>query len=340
MKDRTPLYPGRVKLVPVEGQENTYDMVREDSPTQPGTPLSKATFLKDATAALYGLGTDAVPDDALALLSRFQGGLGNEYVWAKTKTEIIEQEDSLSNVTFWSGNSGTQYTLYYADSVTKQSNGTYVLNSPASAEFYAQSGSSYANNFKGKYVCAKVGYGATSINSPNADGVYYIPADAAIRFVDPYPSSGPYSFVASSAIHLYGYKEAEVSYGYVNSPDSNAYPPAVSDGYTYTALGQVGSCAHIETGTYVGTGNNACSIQYERTPKFVAIFSKTTTMSTDAIPFAFFMPELGSGVLTYPQSSQNSYCYVANCYLRDNAFKTSNSYMDISGRTYQYIMLS
>lgn len=68
MQDRVSLYPGRVKLVPVAGQENTYDMVRADSPTQEGTPLNKGSLLKDATAALYGLGADAVPDDALALL--------------------------------------------------------------------------------------------------------------------------------------------------------------------------------------------------------------------------------------------------------------------------------
>ena len=34
--------------------------------------------------ALFGLDENAVPDDALALLSRFLGGLGNEYVWAKS----------------------------------------------------------------------------------------------------------------------------------------------------------------------------------------------------------------------------------------------------------------
>ena len=32
MQDRVSLHPGRVKLVPVAGQENTYDMVRADSP--------------------------------------------------------------------------------------------------------------------------------------------------------------------------------------------------------------------------------------------------------------------------------------------------------------------
>ena len=69
MQDRVPLYPGRVVLTPVSGQANTYDMTRADQPTQEGTPLNKASLLKDATAALYGLGTDAVPDDALSAIN-------------------------------------------------------------------------------------------------------------------------------------------------------------------------------------------------------------------------------------------------------------------------------
>lgn len=68
MRDRVSLYPGRVKLVPVAGQENTYDMVRADEPTQEGTPLNADSLLKVATAALYGLGAAAVPDDVLALI--------------------------------------------------------------------------------------------------------------------------------------------------------------------------------------------------------------------------------------------------------------------------------
>lgn len=70
MKDRIPLYPGRVKLNPVTGQENTYDMVRADSPVQEGTPLNKASLLRDNTAALYGQSADAVPDDILSILSK------------------------------------------------------------------------------------------------------------------------------------------------------------------------------------------------------------------------------------------------------------------------------
>ena len=66
MRDRVPRYPGRVKLTPVSGQANIYDMTRADSPTQEGDPINKSTFLKDSTAALFGLGSDAVPDDVFS----------------------------------------------------------------------------------------------------------------------------------------------------------------------------------------------------------------------------------------------------------------------------------
>lgn len=42
--DRVPTYPGRVKLTPVPGQANTYDMVRADEPRVEGTPVNKALF--------------------------------------------------------------------------------------------------------------------------------------------------------------------------------------------------------------------------------------------------------------------------------------------------------
>lgn len=79
MQDRVPLYPGRVKLTPVSGQENTYDMVRADQPTQEGTPLNKANLLSDDVAALLGLGATSVPNDAFRALSRYHWKLIQEY---------------------------------------------------------------------------------------------------------------------------------------------------------------------------------------------------------------------------------------------------------------------
>lgn len=70
MQDRVPTYPGRVRMTPVAGQANVYDMTMADEPVEVGTPLNKATMLKDATASLFGL-TDAVPDDVLSWLGNY-----------------------------------------------------------------------------------------------------------------------------------------------------------------------------------------------------------------------------------------------------------------------------
>ena len=58
-----------MKLTPVSGQTNIYTMERMDQPTELGTPISKATLLKDSTAELYGLGPDATPDDIFQALA-------------------------------------------------------------------------------------------------------------------------------------------------------------------------------------------------------------------------------------------------------------------------------
>lgn len=71
MQDRVPLYPGRVKLTPVSGQTDVYDMVRADEPQQEGTALNKNTLLSDAAVAALGLTKeDPTPSDAFEMLSR------------------------------------------------------------------------------------------------------------------------------------------------------------------------------------------------------------------------------------------------------------------------------
>lgn len=42
--DRVPTHPGRIKLTPVEGQTDLFDVARADDPTVEGTPLDKATL--------------------------------------------------------------------------------------------------------------------------------------------------------------------------------------------------------------------------------------------------------------------------------------------------------
>ena len=71
MRDRqpTPGREGRVKIVGPYGDVVAGTLQMDDDPLDEGTPFNKSTMLKDATAALYGLGVDAVPDDELAKLA-------------------------------------------------------------------------------------------------------------------------------------------------------------------------------------------------------------------------------------------------------------------------------
>lgn len=66
MTDRVSANPGRMLITPEDGSAPFYATVEmADNPTVVGTVLNKANLLTDATAALFGLGTDAVPDDVL-----------------------------------------------------------------------------------------------------------------------------------------------------------------------------------------------------------------------------------------------------------------------------------
>ena len=86
MQDRVPVNPGRVLITPENGGAAYYaTMTRADNPTQEGTPLNKNTLLKDTTAALFGLGTSAVPDD---VFSKIKTLINSANINANTKARI------------------------------------------------------------------------------------------------------------------------------------------------------------------------------------------------------------------------------------------------------------
>lgn len=70
--DRVPTYPGRVKLVPVSGQADTYDMVRADEPIEAGTPINKALF--ESIASVIESTVHAVDNKLFELAQRVTVG--------------------------------------------------------------------------------------------------------------------------------------------------------------------------------------------------------------------------------------------------------------------------
>ena len=70
-RDRVPLHAGRVKLNPVSGQPNVFDMERADEPTEEGTPINKATL--DSIAHSRLTGRYYIPSVEYAIASSRQG---------------------------------------------------------------------------------------------------------------------------------------------------------------------------------------------------------------------------------------------------------------------------
>ena len=274
MQDRVPLYPGRVTMTPVAGQANTFDMVRADDPTQEGTPLNKATFLKDATAALYGLGTSAVPDDVLAELGKYkqywwrrrlpageweyvQSSYRNEYPDSSESNGYVVKVGNIISERDQIAANDARTPIKYADAVITSQTGTLSLVSPSELTVSGTTVSKY-NVLKGKYILLEDGATTGSTSGFLLTGVYYIPDDAIFSISSSsrqIVSVDKYAIVTASPL-IDGYE-----YNYLGIPFDNAV-----------------TAPKIETGSYVGTGTygqaNPNTLTFGFAPKLVIVFTK------------------------------------------------------------------
>lgn len=274
MQDRIPLYPGRVTMTPVAGQANTFDMVRADDPTQEGTPLNKATLLKDATAALYGLGESAVPDDVFAELGKYK-----QYWWRRRDLgHYVLQETSISDprTIYMSYSSVVTYT--YGSSVTiNQTDGTVTIDNPQTLTTQGAPDASIFDPLIGSYyMCDKpMRHPNTGQEIMLANTLYFIPDGTTIT------NNGENYYLATAAMKISTEKTAPGDWEYVQSSSRSAYPDSgTQDGYEYEYLGipfdNAVTASKIETGSYVGTGTygkaNPNTLTFGFVPKFVWIY--------------------------------------------------------------------
>lgn len=347
MQDRIPLYPGRVTMTPVAGQANTFDMVRADDPTQAGTPLNKATLLKDATAALYGLGTGAVPDDVLAELGKYKQywwrrrlPAGDwEYLQSSDRNEYPDSSESngyvvnVGNIISEKASiaaNDARTPIKYADAVITSQTGTLSLVSPSELTVSGTTASKY-NVLKGKYILLEDGATTGSTSGFLPTGVYYIPDDAI------------FSISSSSRRIVYVDKYAIVT----------ASP--LIEGYEYNYLGipfdNAVTAPKIETGSYVGTGThgqaNPNTLTFGFSPKLVLIYDGSTTY---AMFFAFGIGgeyTLGGYLLAREDSTSaknNNYARinsnVLNWYASNTSATTARELqLNVESRTYHYFAI-
>ena len=247
-----------------------------------GTPYSREQIWKAATAALYGLGPDSVPDDGFAYLGKYA-----QHWWRRRSKNLVYAEvlTPISN-TEYAGPLGLRVysstvvpgTIQYASSIQFNSEGKATLNNPSNKTVsvsYGQNLGSELDDFKGKYIlgCIK-GYNTVTQDifkvAENAEAYSWSGGGSTIFLF-----KQDYAYLVSSK-QKYVYGEWE----YVQSLDRSAYPDSgEQDGYEYQYLGipfdNAATAPKIATGSYVGTGkygsSNPNSLTFEFEPKAIII---------------------------------------------------------------------
>lgn len=214
-------------------------------------------------------------NERFGMLNQLMFGLGNQYLWEKNKlTYALKYGEAKSFSIVYTASDESQDKYNWQD-------GTYWKTATPIANGVELGGQFTPNQQPADNDTAKNYYRSLM--------PFYFKFSDSIFYVTGVSSGGS----SSVGILVDSKKDVtsevlEVTFdGYVNSPDPSAYPPAEPDGYTYTALGQLGSKVRIETGSYTGTGtygsSSPNSLTFGFSPDLVIIldaqsYSVTVTM--------------------------------------------------------------
>lgn len=235
-----------------------------------GTALNKANLLQDATAALYGLGSDAVPDDVLSYLGSY-----NLYWWKKSipggfklNTDVAY---SACTVGWSTGATGTD-TIYYYDSISVDPT-SGVITPTGTRRSVTVGYNSYTNAqiLRGKYFYP---------NGNTSGKLTYAKQDGQVTR----SNTGNYSVYIEGYVVSVKYVDGDFV-EYVTSQERNTYPDNGESGdYYYSYLGipfkNSIETTKLEIISYVGTGtygeSSPTTITFSSKPKLWGIFQQLT----------------------------------------------------------------
>lgn len=276
--------------------------------------FTKAETLKAATAALFGLGTSAVPDDILSAIGKYK-----QYWWRRRLPAELNKVPKYTNIsttvqlipvsTYNPGNKVIQVSSVVD---VNQSTGAVSLLNPENFTIISTADTTVGLQNCQALVAKAPCYIFGVMNQTG--NVYYLPAgstagvnqgykeddswtnDPSTTTVTMHGRPGKFSQIldnptkASGAPYaqLVTYEEKTVpasDWQYIQSSNRNAYPDSGTQaGYEYEYLGipfdNAVTAPKIETGSYVGTGNygtsNLNTLTFASQPKLVIIFGGYT----------------------------------------------------------------
>ena len=331
MKDRSVEFPNRYRMVKVEGTDDIFDLVPAPGEiSEEGIFINKATLLKDATAGLFGLGADAVPDDAFAYLGQY-----GQHWWKASDASVKAAYYSLGSEVS-SGQLQASGNIYYVSpSVEVDVDGNIIFTNEVSYNT-----PSTDTSIAGKFV--RLG---TSSN------VYYGASNATII------RDGTSKAYLTNYQTVTGHK-AVVQLSntvYLRSSNRDAYPDGgIVSGVAYQYLGVPFQNASLGSGvvfgSYVGTGvygeSNPTSLTVPFKPSRVVIFGNAGCgILLPDVKSASFITSASSGygsnVVRYDEETF-TFLWYCNSGGSSGGSSTSNAsaggQYNASGAVYSYIV--
>lgn len=333
--------------------------INEEGFQQLGTALNKENLLRDNTAALYGLGTDAVPDDVFAWLGKY-----NQYWWKKrVYVEATGYEEKQTVATdavnlLYANDSTTTNTILYSDSISiNQSTGTVSLKnlSTVTLSFNKYTRRELISLFAGKYIRGVEGSSSTIylVGTKIGQSPTGTNGDLQQEF-DPDSETGRFIRITYPGLKVITSQKVDTSiigdWSYLQSSNRNAYPDSgIVDGYEYMYLGKpyenfIEVPVEIEALSYTGTGTygtaNKNTLTFSKTPKIVFIHDAITSLG-------IFIKDLGRAITTTGISTSStdttfnygqSVAWVENSLIWYNNHSGS-SQLNKSGTTYLVIAI-
>ena len=291
----------------------------------PSMGYSKVETLSDATKAMFGLGTYAVPEDVFSFLGKY-----NQHWWKRRTNSSHYAPDiydlvETANV-FRSNNKGDVGVQYSEALAINHETGAFDLLNPQSI-LVGYNSSANANVLKGKYF-KPMDYGT-------AQSIRFVQKDAA----DAYAQLESNKYVVKMASYAVRtvFVDGKGEWEFVHSSDENTYPMP-NDVFEYQYIGipfqNFLTTIKFASGSYVGTGTQNRIITLGFEPKIVFLFG--TINSTGA--FAYFT-ENGQAYATSGSatgSTTNNYWVITK-----DGFMVGKTYswMNESGKTTSYFAI-
>lgn len=253
--------------------------------------LNRRNLLQGSTAALLGLPDTAVPDDALRSIGRLSGSLGNEYVWSKSGTVDVPVEGLTHSVEF-----RPNAVIYFSDLVEYLSDEQkYVLVNPEEYIVprypdYHVVASEMRNRLTGRYITSE--YSQYTLN--------------VCRMM--YVEDTTQDYRTTCQVSEIRKGQETKFFGYVNSPDRNAYPPAEPDSFKYAYLFRIGELskkASIVTGSYTGTGEVTKTINFSKLPVLLFLYRETINITGNATWVIWATGMTSANTVNQPFNSTN-----------------------------------